>query len=169
MCKADARSCVHVRSYVCVYVCVCVCVCVCLCVCVCVRARACMCVCTRVCGYVCVYARARTSVCVCVCVCVFALFFVMGVVSFTPSQCAPAAVQAVKESLKSSPPHLLSSGREGRAPLDLCQVFDAVVVSQADRVILLLTSLKLWIHRRRTSLRSKSIVLDYGVESDVPF
>ena len=70
-------------------------------------------------------------------------------------------MQAVKDSLKSSPPHLLSRGREGRAPLDLCQVFDAVVVSQADRVILLLTSLKLWVHRRRTSLRSKSIVLDY--------
>ena len=58
---------------------------------------------------------------------------------------------------------------EGRAPLDLCQVYYGVVVNKADQVILLVTSLKLWVHRRRTSLRSKSIVLDSGRSSVYTF
>ena len=83
----------------------------------------------------------------CVCVClpvrsVLALFFVHGlimrllvrlfqpqnvnriVVSFTPSQCAPAAVQVVKDSLKSVHDLCYQAEAKGRAPLDLCQVFN---------------------------------------------
>ena len=51
------------------------------------------------------------------------------------TQCVPDAVQAVKESLKSSLPSLLSIQSQTKSPLDLFQVVSAVVVSQADGVI----------------------------------
>ena len=177
MCEEGAHPCVHVRARPYVTVCTLVCVCVCvhmyiyMCVCVCARThvRVCVCVC------VCVRERARAQ---CICFVFRPWAYLKNLrskinrhdmscqtfpaIQYTHPLCAPDTVQAVKESKKSIPPSLLSSRSRRKSPLGSMSPLGIYVKYLtwwwARRV-------ELWVHPRRTRLRSKSIVLDYACKN----